>query len=229
MIVNNLKDFCILKQGKIRKLTNNSFLKNFEKKYYLNKGFKQYFLKRIIYKATLLPFLKVRMRNLLYLSKSSGEDLYHFIRDDIFVTSGLRSFCIIFLFLITSVNSVAPKRDFFTIIDRDPINPFESLMLAIGMVETMGNTMAYNEFEGAAGIFQIRQVKVDEFNRQTKNNYQLSDMFDYENSRKVFLHFASQIGPYNFEKIAKAWNGSGPMTEFYWKRIKSYLKRIDPN
>jgi hypothetical protein len=53
-------------------------------------------------------------------------------------------------------------------------------------------------------------------------------MFDYENSRKVFLHFASKIGPYNFEKIAKSWNGSGPMTEFYWRRIRSQLQKIQP-
>jgi hypothetical protein len=48
-------------------------------------------------------------------------------------------------------------------------------------------------------------------------------MFNYENSRKVFLYFASLIGPYDIEKIAKAWNGSGPKTEYYWKRIKEYL------
>jgi len=27
----------------------------------------------------------------------------------------------------------------------------------------------------------------------------------------------------NLEKISKAWNGSGPMTELYWLRIKEYL------
>ena len=29
--------------------------------------------------------------------------------------------------------------------------------------------------------------------------------------------------PENLEKISKAWNGSGPMTELYWLRIKEYL------
>jgi hypothetical protein len=91
------------------------------------------------------------------------------------------------------------------------------------MVETMGNTLAYNEFENAVGIFQIRQVRIDEYNRRTGNNYCLEDMYDPRLSEKVFLYFASLAGPYKFEKIAKAWNGSGPMTELYWKRIKEYL------
>ena len=137
--------------------------------------------------------------------------------------SRLRSLFFVFFLLFSSLTSIAPDRDYLNIYDPVAITPFEPLMYAIGMVETMGNALAYNEFENAVGIFQIRQVKVDEYNRQTRGNYKLADMFDYEISRKVFLHFASQIGPYNFEKIAKAWNGSGPMTDFYWRRIKSYL------
>jgi hypothetical protein len=51
----------------------------------------------------------------------------------------------------------------------------------------------------------------------------MKDMFDYKISEKIFLYYASQIGPYNFEKIAKKWNGSGSRTINYWKRIKKYL------
>lgn len=135
----------------------------------------------------------------------------------------LRSLLFVLFLLFSSLPSIAPDRNYLIIFYPVTITPFEPLMYAIGMVETMGNTLAYNEFENAVGIFQIRQIKLDEYNRQTRGNYKLEDMFDLEISRKVFLHFASQIGPYNFEKIAKAWNGSGPMTDFYWRRIKSYL------
>ncbi len=51
----------------------------------------------------------------------------------------------------------------------------------------------------------------------------MEDMFDYEISEKIFLYFADMIGPYDFEKIAKRWNGSGSMTINYWNRIKIYL------
>ncbi len=131
---------------------------------------------------------------------------------------------LLFLLFIT-FPAIAPDRNPLVIYKPAAINPFEPLMEAIGIIETMGNTLAFNQFENAVGIFQIRQVKVDEYNRQTGNRFSLTDMFDYENSRKVFLHFATLAGPYHFEKIAKAWNGSGPMTDFYWQRIRSHLEK----
>jgi len=48
-------------------------------------------------------------------------------------------------------------------------------------------------------------------------------MYDYEIAEKVFLFYACQIGPYDIEKISKQWNGSGPMTIEYWKRVKAQL------
>ena len=127
------------------------------------------------------------------------------------------------IFISITYNAVAPYQKALFIQESLPVEPFNRLMYAIGMVETKGNTQAYNEFEHAAGIFQIRQVRIDDYNRLTGHNYTLYDMFNYENSQKVFLYFASTIGPYDFERIAKAWNGSGPKTELYWKRIKEYL------
>lgn len=125
--------------------------------------------------------------------------------------------------LSIALGAVAPDQKSLFIQESLPIEPFNKLMYAVGMVETMGNTQAYNEFENAAGIYQIRQVRLDDYNRRTGNHYTLQDVFSYEISEKVFLYFASIIGPYDFEKIAKTWNGSGPMTAFYWNKIKEYL------
>jgi hypothetical protein len=124
---------------------------------------------------------------------------------------------------MTGLKVVAPGTNSFVISKSPGIQPFSDLMYATAMVETMGNTLAYNEFENAVGIFQIRQVRIDEYNRRTGGNYSLRDMYDPLLSEKVFLYFASRHGPYNLEKIAKGWNGSGPKTELYWKRIKEYL------
>jgi len=135
----------------------------------------------------------------------------------------MRKFIIIILFLIIGFRVAAPETNSFIIYELHGIHPFSDLIYATAMVETMGNILAYNEFENAVGIFQIRQVRIDEYNNRTGSNYALSDMFDPQLSEKVFLYFASRYGPYNMEKIAKTWNGSGPMTELYWKRIKQYL------
>ena len=135
----------------------------------------------------------------------------------------LRKLLFILSFLLAGLRVVAPEASFFIISESPCIRPFSDLMYATAMVETMGNALAYNEFENAVGIYQIRQIRIDEYNRRTGSNYTLSDMFDSELSAKVYLYFASLAGPYNLERIARAWNGSGPMTELYWKRIKEYL------
>lgn len=157
-----------------------------------------------------------------------GESLMNFVIPDLLKLGfpgypRFRKLMYTILFLLICFGAEAPESNTFVILESPRIRPFSVLMYATAMVETMGNILAYNEFENAVGIFQIRQVKVDEYNRLTGSKFILTDMFEYANSEKVFLYFASRVGPYNFEKIAKAWNGSGPRTEFYWKRIKEYL------
>ncbi len=137
--------------------------------------------------------------------------------------SRFRKLIFMVCFLLMSFRVAAPETNSFIIFQYPDHQAFTDLMYAIAMVETMGNHLAYNEFENAVGIFQIRQVRIDEYNRRTGNSFSLSEMYDPKLSEKVFLYFASRYGPYKLEKIAKSWNGSGPMTELYWKRIKEYL------
>lgn len=136
---------------------------------------------------------------------------------------GLRRLIFTVTFLLISFRVVAPENHTLLLIESPAIKPFSTLMYATAMVETMGNPMFYNEIENAVGILQIRQIRVDDYNRRTSSKYTLTDMSDVKMSEKVFLYYASLYKPYELERIAKAWNGSGPMTEFYWKRIKEYL------
>lgn len=127
------------------------------------------------------------------------------------------------LLIFFSLRAVAPESNTLFILEASPVNPFSRLLYATAMVETMMNPIAYNEIEQAAGILQIRQIRIDEYNRLTGNKITLKDVFNPDISEKIFLFFASRIGPYRFEKIARDWNGSGPKTELYWKRVKKYL------
>jgi len=135
----------------------------------------------------------------------------------------LRKAVFIPVFLLLALRLAAPEQKFIYLTEPLPVEPFASLMYAIAMVETAGNVNAYNPVEEAAGIFQIRPVRVTDFNIRTGSSYELSDMFDYEISKEVFLYYASRMGPYNFEQIAKNWNGSGPGTIEYWERVRNYL------
>jgi hypothetical protein len=131
-------------------------------------------------------------------------------------------FLIVFLMSL-SIRVIAPIQKSLLIPEPPPIEPFKKLIYAVGMVEGMGDTTAYNEREMAAGYFQIRPIRLEDYNNRTGNKYSMNDMFDYNISEKVFLYFASQIGPYDLERIAKNWNGSGAKTIEYWERIKEYL------
>jgi hypothetical protein len=127
------------------------------------------------------------------------------------------------LFLLSAIKVFAPDINTITVIKEPAIQPYSRLLYATAMVETMGNSLAYNEFENAVGIYQIRQVRIDDYNRRTGSNHSLTEMFDPVLSKKVFLYYASLHRPHELEKISKGWNGSGPMTELYWKRIREYL------
>jgi len=117
----------------------------------------------------------------------------------------------------------APVSESLIIVQSAPIEPYKDLIHAIGMVETMCDTLAYNPIEEAVGYFQIRPIRLRDYNKRTGNNFKMRDLFNYEISEKIFLYYAVQIGPYDFERIARKWNGSGPRTIHYWNKIKKYI------
>jgi hypothetical protein len=129
----------------------------------------------------------------------------------------------ILLVLLFSFRVSAPSRESLIILYSLRVEPYKQLIHAIGMIETRCDTLAYNPIEEAAGYFQIRPIRLEDYNKRTGSNYTMKDLFNYEISEKIFLYYANQIGPYDFELIARKWNGSGHMTTHYWNRIKKYL------
>ena len=132
------------------------------------------------------------------------------------------------MLLSFSLQVSAPSMKSVTIFKFAPMEPYKQIAFAVGMVETKGDTLAYNPIEEAAGIFQIRPIRLIDFNKRTGSSYSRKDLFDYDISEKIFLYYADQVGPYNFEQIARRWNGSGHLTTNYWDRIKQFLKECSP-
>jgi len=111
----------------------------------------------------------------------------------------------------------------FILVRTAPVEPFRSLIQAIGMVETQNDTLAYNPLEDAVGYFQIRPIRLLDYNSRTGSTYSMNDLFNYNISEKIFLYYAYAIGPNDLERIAKTWNGSGKSTIQYWEQVKRYL------
>jgi hypothetical protein len=125
--------------------------------------------------------------------------------------------------LFLTFRALAPDRKSLIVFDADPINPYQKLIYAVGMVETKCDTLAYNPVEHAVGYFQIRPVRLKDYNNRTGSSYTMKDMFNYNIAEKIFLYYAFQIGPNDFEKIARKWNGSGVRTTYYWNQVKKFL------
>ena len=124
------------------------------------------------------------------------------------------------MFFFSCLSLRAPGFDCLVIARTEPLNYYDKLIKAVVMVETNNGKCLYNEFEGAVGYFQIRQVRVDDYNRLRGTKYALNDFYDYELSRKVFLYFTRGR---SYREVAKTWNGSGELTEVYWKKVKILL------
>jgi hypothetical protein len=135
----------------------------------------------------------------------------------------LKKFILVALLLSVSIRVMAPSRNALVIFEADPIEPYKSLIHAIGMVETKHDTLSYNPVEQATGYFQIRPIRLEDYNKRTGSHYKMKDLYTYSISEKIFLYYANQVGPYDPEKIARRWNGSGRKTIYYWNKVKKYL------
>ena len=127
--------------------------------------------------------------------------------------------------ILLCFNLYAPGNSSMVIVESKPIRPYERLIHAIGKVECNLDTLAYNPIEMATGYYQIRPIRIVDYNKRTGSHYTLNDMYDYYEAEKVFLYYADRIGPYDFERIAKSWNGSGYKTVEYWNKVKRELNK----
>ena len=128
---------------------------------------------------------------------------------------------LIFLLLIT-VNLFAPGDERPILIAPVLTHPYAKIIQAIGTVESNRDNAAFNKKEGAAGQFQIRAIRLKDFNHRTGMKYRLKDMHDYTKAVTVFMYYASDFAPDDYEGIAKEWNKS--RTNRYWNKVKDQLK-----
>jgi hypothetical protein len=135
----------------------------------------------------------------------------------------IKKIALLLLMALLSLRSMAPTAKLITITRTEPVQPYEKLIQAIATVETKGDTLAYNPVEEAVGIFQIRPIRLEDYNKRTGSHYTMKDLYSYKISRKIFLYYASMAGPNEEEKVARSWNGSGVKTYYYWQRVKKHL------
>jgi len=136
----------------------------------------------------------------------------------------MRKSIITFLFLFIFITLIAPPTTSTLYISKVPTisiwEKYEPLINAIVKVESNGNTYAYNALEDAIGAFQIRPCRIKHYNKLNGTSYKHKDCYNYNLAKKIFLFFAEGK---SYEQAAKDWNGSGPKTITYWKKVKQFI------
>jgi len=125
-----------------------------------------------------------------------------------------------FMFLPT-LKAAAPELKLTFIFNSPAVNAYERLINAVVQVESSGDTLAYNLLEEATGAFQIRPIRIRDFNQRTGGNVKIEDCYSYNVSREIFLYYALLSDYPDYELIARNWNGSGIATIAYWEKVKS--------
>jgi len=133
-------------------------------------------------------------------------------------------FIFISLFIFESFAPESISKPFIETKPKETISTqYDDIFFAVTMVESRGNPNAYNSKENAVGLAQIRQIRIDDYNARTGDSLSLNDAYDPFIAKKIFVYYADLIGKENRDLIIRKWNGSGPMTYEYLKKVKHYL------
>jgi hypothetical protein len=126
-------------------------------------------------------------------------------------------------FLLLAMRATAPEVKVVFIFDPVAVNSYDRLIKAIVKVECSGDYLAYNLKEEAVGPFQIRPIRILDYNQRTGKDYKIENCFNFDVSKEIFLYYAKIIGYPHYETIARNWNGSGKTTLDYWEKVKTNL------
>jgi len=133
-----------------------------------------------------------------------------------------------FILIMFTASLAGPPSNTITIPVKVALTPFKIVCRAIAKVETNNDSTAIGDKklkQHSYGKYQIRQSRLDDFNKKTGKHYAIKDMFDNKKAEEVFYFYYTTS---DMEVIARSWNG-GPSgmqkksTLKYWKLIKAEL------
>jgi hypothetical protein len=142
----------------------------------------------------------------------------------------MKKLIMLLCFSIFTALAVDPHNEKALYIPESPIyRPFEALSQAVAMVESSNDPYAYNPHEKAFGKYQIRPIRLKDFNLKTGKQYQLHEMYDTLKAKEVFMFYALQRHYTETEYIARTWNGGENgmkkrSTKKYYRKVSKYLE-----
>ena len=107
-----------------------------------------------------------------------------------------------------------------------PINPYEKLWEATCFVESSFNPFAIGDMhleDYSYGVAQIRQIRLDDYNKRTGQRLLLQDVYDIQISKTIWLYYASKFHYQDIVGISRSWNGMGSSSILYAEKIISTI------
>ena len=143
----------------------------------------------------------------------------------------MKKLFILLIFGLLSGIAYSPQYKYLYLARAEKIKPYEKTWKAICLVESSNNPRAYNKKENAVGIVQVREIRLDDYNKQTGQRYKLTDMYDPVLAKSIFVYYAKQYDYKDIERIARCWNaGQNGMrikaSQSYYKKVLRALKSI---
>lgn len=137
------------------------------------------------------------------------------------MTNYLKRIILISLMIPVPALVLAPGINALYILKAELIDRWLPVWQAVKYVESRNIAHMVNITEGAYGCAQIRQEKLNDFNRATGHYYLLKDCLRESVSYEVFRwHCAGFRDPV---VAVKRWNGRGPGSENYWRKVRKQL------
>lgn len=135
----------------------------------------------------------------------------------------MRKMIIATLFFSLFTSLAAPPAQSIVIIQSEAVNPYEKIWQAVCEVESNFDPLAYNPIEGACGISQIREVRLNDYNIRFKKKVPQIALFDVEISKSIFMAYMSEYNPDDIKGMAICWNGVSVKNKYYAKIQKALL------
>ncbi len=108
--------------------------------------------------------------------------------------------------------------------------PSPEMLSAMRFVESRNNPLAYNRRENAVGLFQVRQLAVDDINHKFRTTYTLADFYrEPRLGEWAVWAYGSKYGARTDADFAMIWNG-GPNgrrkknAQLYWQKIQRRMR-----
>lgn len=131
---------------------------------------------------------------------------------------------LIIILILFSLRLFAPATNTLVIVTGEAIQPYEKLWNVTCFIESSYRPNVIGDSGQSYGIVQIQQVRLDDYFKKTGIRYSLTDCFDVEISKKIWLYYASQFDYRDNKAISKDWNKS--KTNRYWNKINHELNKL---